>query len=145
MNNNKIEELMSTMLQLGKLMSHRQQEHGMDKTTMFQFITLQAIKQEPDVKVSGFCQNMKISKSSATQLIERLVKAGFIKRIRSTKDRRVVKLVITDAGEKELRKLRREVINKMKTLLSRIPERDVDELIRIHKNLIEVLNNEQNK
>ncbi len=143
MENAKIELMINNVLQLGKLMSLRQLEHGVDKITMFQFVTLQMLKQEPDAKVSNFCSSMKISKSSATQLIERLVKAGFVKRSPSEEDRRVIKLAITEAGEKELVNLRNKVINKMSKVLSKISEKDLDELIRIQSNLIEILKKEQ--
>jgi DNA-binding MarR family transcriptional regulator len=140
MNNSNIEQLVDTMMQLGKLMSRQQQDcHKERVATMLQFSVLRLLKDRSDVKIGDVSGSLKISKSSATQLIERLAKAGFVKKIRATNDRRVIHLAITQRGEKELFNLREQKITKMSKFLSKIPDKDITDLIRINKNLINAL------
>lgn len=140
MNKNSIEQLVSTMMQLGKLMKQLREDYRSEKpTTVLQFTALRLLKERDGTKVSDLSYHLKISKSSTTQLIERLVKSGLVKRVHGKKDRRVVLLIITPKGEKEFAQLRAEVIKRMSKFLSKIPEKDIDELIRIHTNIINTL------
>ena len=139
-----IEQLFSTLLQLGKLMSqHTQETHEERTSTMLQFSALQFLKEQSNGTVTELAKYLKLSKSSATQLVERLEKAGLVERINDQEDRRIVRLVITQGGEKELISLKEKLIGKMKKIFSKIPAQDIRELIRIHTNLIESLRKEQ--
>jgi DNA-binding MarR family transcriptional regulator len=141
-----IEQLFSTMLQLGKLMSHRTQETREEKaSTMLQFSALQFLKEQPNGTVTDLGTQLKLSKSSATQLVERLAKLGFIERIDDKDDRRIVRLIITHSGEKEFSALKEKIMEKMKRIFFHIPAQDIRELIRIHTNLIETLKKDQQK
>lgn len=144
-NNSDFEQLFSTMMQLGKLMSQQTQETHEERTaTMLQLMALQFLKEQPNGTVSELAKLLELSKSSATQLIERLAKAGLVKRINDKEDRRIVRLVITENGEKEFIALKKKLMEKMQKIFSKIPAKDLRELIRIHTNLIETLKNEQN-
>ncbi len=139
-----IERLFNTMLQLGKLVSQQAQESHMQRTaTMLQFSALHFLKEQPNVTVSDLAQFLQLSRSSATQLIERLVKSGFVQRVNDKKDRRITRLVITKLGEKEFIMLKGKLMKKMQKVFSKIPEKDIKELIRIHTNLVETLKKEQ--
>lgn len=144
-NNSDFEQFFSTMMQLGKLMSQQTQETHEERTaTMLQLMALQFLKEQPIGIVSDLANFLKLSKSSTTQLVERLVKVGFVKRIHDKEDRRIVRLNITKDGEKEFEVLKNKMMEKMQKILSRIPAKDLHELIRIHTNLIETLKKEQN-
>ncbi len=134
------EQLFSTMMQLGKLMSQQTQEtHEERIATALQLMALQFLNEQSNGTVSDIANFLKLSKSSTTQLIERLVKVGFVARIHDKEDRRIVRLNITKNGEKEFEVLKHEIIEKMKKTLDKIPEKDILELIRIHTDLIDTL------
>ncbi len=140
-----IEQLFSTMMQLGKFMSHYSQEsHEERLATMLQFSALQFLKDQPNGTVGELAKFMQLSKSSATQLTERLVKAGIVDRVNDQEDRRIIRLIITPKGEEEFIILKKNIMEKMKRFVSKIPAKDIRELIRIHTNLIETLRKEQN-
>ncbi len=139
-----IEQLFGTMLQLGKLMSQQTAETHEEKTaTMLQFFALHFLKEQPNGTVTDFCKFLNLSKSSATQLVERLVKAGLVRRIDDSADRRIIRLSITENGKKEFIVLKKKLMEKMHRIFSKVPQRDVRELIRIHTNLIETFKKEQ--
>ena len=138
-----IEQLFGTMLQLGKLMSQQAQEtHEEKAATMLQFLTLQSLKERPNGTVTDLCNFLNLSKSSATQLIERLVKSDLVQRVDDPQDRRIIRLSITKSGEKESVALKKKLMDKMLKIFSKVPAKDLRELIRIHTNLIETLKGE---
>lgn len=135
-----IEQLFSTMMQLGKLMSQHAQESHEEKTaTILQFSALNFLIEQPNGTVSELANFLKLSKSSATQLVERLVKAEFVKRVDDDVDRRIIRLTITTSGMDESNRLKEKIIEKMNKIFSKIPKEDIHELIRIHIKLIESL------
>ncbi len=141
--NSDFEQLFSTMMQLGKLMSkHTQETHEEQSATMLQLIALQFLKEQPNGTVSDLANFLKLSKSSTTQLVERLVKAGSAERVNDTEDRRIIRLNITENGEKEFVMLKNKMMEKMQRIFSKVPAKDIRELIRIHTNLIETLKKE---
>lgn len=139
-----LEKLFNTMLQFGKLMSQSTQETHEERTaTMLQFSALHFLKDQPNDTVTNLATSLKLSKSSATQLIERLVKLSLVKRTHDSEDRRVIRLNITEKGKKECIILKRQMIQKMQKFFSKIPAKDLKELVRIHTNLVKTLRNEQ--
>lgn len=135
-----IEELFDTMTQLRKLIALQAQESHEEKTaTMLQFSALNFLKSQSNGTVGDLAEHIKLSKSSATQLVERLEKAGFLRRVHDKNDRRIVHLRITKQGEVKIIELKKKFMEKIGKVFSRIPERDLHELIRIHTNLIETL------
>lgn len=141
-NTNLTEQLFSTIVQLRKLISKQAYESHEEKmATMLQFSALNFLKDQSEVNVGDLAEFLQLSKSSATQLIERLVKMGLVKRISDKQDRRVIRLTITSKGEDEFVALKKKIMEKMNRFLSKIPEKDIKELIRIHSNLIETIKN----
>jgi DNA-binding MarR family transcriptional regulator len=122
---------------------HTQETHEEKTATMLQLMALQFLKEQSNGTVSDLANFLKLSKSSATQLIERLVEANLIERIHDRKDRRIIRLVITENGEKEFIALQKKLMEKMQKIFSKIPAKDLRELIRIYTNLIGTLKKEQ--
>ena len=138
-----IEQLFSTMMQLGKLISqHAQESHEERTATMLQFSALHFLIENPEGTVSEVGEFLKLSKSSATQLIERLVKAAFVKRVEDAQDRRITRLHITEAGKTQANILKEKIMQKMGKIFSKIAKEDIKELIRIHNKLIDALKKE---
>jgi len=58
------------------------------------------------MSVSEISEYFDIAKPNITPLVDRLVNAGFVDRVRSTTDRRVVFIVILDEGRNRLKTIR---------------------------------------
>jgi DNA-binding MarR family transcriptional regulator len=141
-----IEQLVGTMSQLRKLIESQTQESHADKVaTIMQFSTLKFLKQTQNCTVGTLAENLSLSKSSATQLIERLEKTGLVERVNDREDRRVVHVSITPAGEEYITVLKKKYMDRMGKIFSKIPDSDLKELIRIHTQLIETLQKELSK
>lgn len=141
--NSDFEQFFSIIMQFGKLMSRYTQETLEEKTaTILQFMALQLLKEQPNGTISDLANFLKLSKSSATQLIGRLVEASLVERIHDKEDRRIIRLVITENGKKEFTALRKRLMEKMQKIFSKIPSKDLRELIRIYTNLVGTLRKE---
>ncbi len=105
-------------------------------------MALQYLKEQPNGMVTDLGKFLELSKSSTTQLVERLARTGFIKKSHDSSDKRIVRLSITGSGEKEFVVLRDKKLEKMQKIFSKVPASDLRELIRIHVNLIEALKRE---
>ena len=131
-----IEELFNTIVQFKSVISNLYSEGENGRATMLQFSALNYIQVNADISVAQLGSLLHLSKSSCTQLIERLEKAGFIKRIQDEKDRRIIHLSISETGKKELGESKKKILTKLKVIFSHLPEEDIKDLIRIHKSLL---------
>jgi DNA-binding MarR family transcriptional regulator len=134
-----IEELVETMMQLGKLISQEMHQSSDKSTTLLQVLSLKYLSDHKECTIGDFAEHLTLSKSSATQLIERLVNGNLIDRVDDIHDRRIIRLKLTAKGKKEFEELTKKKMEKMKKILSHVPQKDIKELIRIHKELIENL------
>lgn len=135
-----IEKLFNTMMQLGKLMSQRTQESQEESAaTMLQFSALSYVNEAEGRTVTDLAQFLKLSKSSATQLVERLVSSAVLLRKTDDNDKRITRLELTQKGKDEMVVMRKKFIATMKDAFADIPKKDILELIRIHTDMIESL------
>ena len=65
---------------------------------------LSEIKEAENLTVSNLAKAMSIHQSTASNLIDKLEVDGYITRVRSTNDKRVVYIAITDSGSQALSK-----------------------------------------
>lgn len=66
--------------------------------TMPQLRVLYLLGRQGSLPVGSVAEAMRISQPSATETIDRLVRAGYVSRTTCTTDRRVVRTALTDAG-----------------------------------------------
>lgn len=138
--NKDIEGLFNTMMQFGKLITQQAKEsHEERNATMLQFAALSLLKGKPYQPIGDLADCLKLSKSSTTQLIERLVHAGFVKRDSDREDLRITRIVLTPTGESEIIQQKKKMLEKTGKLFSKVPGKDIKELIRIYSIVIEGL------
>lgn len=135
-----LETLFNTMMQLGKLMSQCTQESQEERVaTMLQFSALSFIYEEANLTVTELSDSLKLSKSSTTQLIDRLVTAEMVEKVSDTKDKRITRVVLTGKGEEERIRLKHQFLSTLDEAFADIPKSDILELIRIHAKMINSL------
>lgn len=108
--------------------------------TPLQYRALKIIKENRPT-MGDLCESLYLSSSTVTELVDRLEDSGFVVRIRSKEDRRVVMLEITEEGIALLEKIqveKLEVLNKALNLLDEIEREEIREaLIKLRKVLKE--------
>jgi len=80
--------------------------------------------------------NLGIAKSTTTGLVNRLEKDGFLERIKSNDDKRVITVSLTEKGKKVIDEVIIERVQFIRNVLESMPEHFEDELI----NLLEKFN-----
>ncbi|SES15883.1 DNA-binding transcriptional regulator, MarR family [Gracilibacillus ureilyticus] len=70
-----------------------------------QLILLIQMKINNGLKASQIAEFLSVTPGAVTSICDKLEKLGHIKRVRENEDRRVVKMVLTDSGEKKVEEL----------------------------------------
>lgn len=67
-----------------------------------QLLVMQAIEDEGHPSISTLARRIAVSQATMTRIIDRLERAGIVRREKSTSDKRVVNISLTDAGRTKL-------------------------------------------
>jgi DNA-binding MarR family transcriptional regulator len=113
--------------------------------TPLQLEALLFLRMHPKSSVSALGDYLQLSSSAIAQLTDRLAKSNFIKRERNPADRRTVLLTLTAQGDKIFVRLHKVHMEKIKELVSLLPEQDMKDLIRIFTNLLQKLEGRKKK
>lgn len=97
-----------------------------------QIWAMAALRQTPGMKVSELAQALSIHASTASNLLDKIEKAGLIRRERNSVDQRVVKLYLTASGEKALEKAPQPLTGILTHALGQLPD---EALIRLNQDL----------
>ena len=104
--------------------------------TMEQYSLLLAMQYlDAPVRVTDIARWMERSVNSVSMLVDRMVKAGLVKRTRALKDRREVRLVVTSKGEQTLELATPGVWKIVQELSSPLSGEDTRTLIRLLESL----------
>ncbi|MFC4403934.1 MarR family winged helix-turn-helix transcriptional regulator [Gracilibacillus xinjiangensis] len=96
-----------------------------------QFIALQMLLEHGDLTLGELSQKIHLAFSTTTDLVDRMEKNNIVKRVKDSKDRRVVRIHLLDEGKeiiKEVVEKRREYLGKV---LTNVKEEDIKDLSRL--------------
>lgn len=91
---------------------------------------LASIADAPEITVSQLSQLLSIHISTASNLLDKLSRAGLVERLRSEEDRRVVRLRLTDAGKDVVARAPRPLTGLVFAALDKLPEASLSNLNR---------------
>ena len=133
-------ELILNFIQIRQIFS-RQHECNLERkmTTMLQFEALNYVGATKKNTMNSLAEYLKTSLSSTSQLTRRLIKLGFIEKNNDSSDRRIVRLCITSKGQKEQERVKKIIETKMAKIFGKVPEKDLVDLVRIQKKIVENL------
>jgi DNA-binding MarR family transcriptional regulator len=106
-------------------------------STMLQCEAMMCIKKHKNSHMGDIAQHFSTTMPTATALIDKLIGAKYVKRENDPTDRRVVRVNLTNSGEKLLDEAMKHKTEKMNKLLSYLPEQDKLNLLRILNTLAE--------
>ena len=96
-------------------------------------VVLELLNEKGPSTMSELAKNLNLTMGAATGIVDKMVKSGFVKRERSSEDRRVVNVELLKKGKQvsgEIAKARRELSNKMFSVLT---EKEKHEYLRLLK------------
>lgn len=76
-----------------------------DEVSSNEFFILVSLDMKSNQRISDFAHALKVSTSHVTVITDQLVKKGYITRMKSKSDRRVVELALTDEGRQLVQSL----------------------------------------
>jgi DNA-binding MarR family transcriptional regulator len=94
-----------------------------------QVMVLQHVHRAKSIKMTDLSRLLGLSKTSATGLIDRLVKRGLVQRGRSEEDRRVVFVSLTADGRRAAERVTITWRKGLASLMRRVPEQDLGPFI----------------
>jgi DNA-binding MarR family transcriptional regulator len=122
------EALRQFRLIFGAVRQHYQQVEQACGVSGAQIWAMAALRDNPGLKVSQLAQALSIHASTASNLLDKIEKAGMVRRERGTDDQRIVRLYLTPAGEAALAKAPQPLTGILTDALSKLPEKTLARL-----------------
>jgi DNA-binding MarR family transcriptional regulator len=140
-NNNKTINRMIPLIFNTSRLIHEQSKGKKDHPDPFSVLRLETLryvaeKENPSMK--GVADHFYITPSSATSLINPLVKTKMLKRVVDKNDRRVTHLSITSKGRKNLNEGFNKINSRMRKILIKLSTKEQESLIKILEKLSKI-------
>lgn len=129
---------MSTSIQKEK--NHFAEQIGISRQ---QFEVLCIIYEKGQITMGELCREISSACSTATDLADKLEKAGYVERIREKRDRRVVRLNILPRGEKAVKAVMEERAEKLGVILETFEEDELRKMISFLETLTDKMERPQ--
>lgn len=118
----------------------RDRMHYSSKIAHLSFLqvqTLTYLKLHNNAQMSEIAEHFHIELPSATSLLNKLVALQLVKRQHDEKDRRLVRVVLTEEGDAVLKQAKKEKEAHVEKLLSYLTQKEQHELLRLMEKLRE--------
>lgn len=112
------------------------------KFSKFELFTMLYLDKRKEISMTELVEYINSPMSTATGIVDRLVKSGYIKRGRSETDRRIVILALTEEGSKLIDKLKEMILSYINTAIDELTEEEKQFMVNI---AIKIMNNMQKK
>ena len=112
------------------------------KNEMFVLILLYRGSQ---INMTQIADYLSIPLNTATGIVTRMEKKGMIERVRSMEDKRVVTIVLTDAGEKQINAMLSAFIHYGQKIITALSAEELAAVGTIFDKVITILQDESNK
>lgn len=107
-----------------------------ENITPTQFIIMKLIYNTPDCKAADIAHMLDISPAAATSILDRLSNNGWVDRIRSEKDRRIVRLKLTEHGVRKLNDIDQRRIDLLTERFKKVTEEEIALIKEIFKKIL---------
>ncbi|MEI6221712.1 MAG: MarR family transcriptional regulator [bacterium] len=132
-----IEEFLEVITTLNRSISSRKdlflQKYNL---TRQQAELLYFVERHKNNSIKTIATFMNTTGSAATQLVEGMVKSGYIERTQSLQDRRSVVITLSKQGKKKFSEFKNEHILHITKVVRNLTDKEVQQLIMLRKKLI---------
>ncbi len=95
-----------------------------------QFLALHVLRDQPGITMGELCEKLLLACSTATDLIDRMEKNGYLERRRDEDDRRVIRLSITEKGKNVISQVIMARRKYVKSILSQLTLDEIEQLVQ---------------
>lgn len=113
------------------------------KVTLQQFLVLGLLKKEQESKMKRLAQFMRVSEAAMTGIVERLVRDNYVVRVYETKDRRIIKIRLSQRGKELVKKINAQRRRMIIKIFGKISERERLDYLRILMHIRDILAKEK--
>ena len=100
-----------------------------------QFFLLRRLRDGGSDTISRLADRMGLNQATISNVVLSLHERGYVAKEKDTRDRRVTRVAISDAGARVLEDIEADRTGRMRRLFSHLTEDDLEELLRILKKL----------
>lgn len=118
---------------------HREVIKKRIKITPGQFVVMKKLYNRGSLTVSEVAEDLHVSLSAITALVDRLYRCGYVIRRRNERDRRMVNLELTEAGKQVTKTCETIRYKVMKKYISKLDDTDIFRLIKINEKLLQIV------
>lgn len=130
------EEFSDSVVRIERLLRHVAfiiKKRGRDILSDFdittpQFLALVVLKDRPGITMGELCERLYLACSTATDLIDRMEKNGYLERNRDADDRRVIRLSITEKGQNIIDQVINARRRYVDSILKQLTQEEIDQL-----------------
>lgn len=119
-------------------------QEGMD-LSYNQYKTLLTIYDLGKCSLNRLSASLKVATSSTSEMVDRLEKAGLVKRKMDGADRRAVALSLTPRGEELLSRLQEGVMANYRRVMEKLSEEDRQRLVKAIEDLVEIIGSDERR
>lgn len=116
--------------------SHLVEKHGLGPAQVHAILWL---RRDGSLGMGALAQRAGVNQKTVTGIVDRLERHGFVKRVRSVQDRRVVHVALAPKGVRLADQLESTLFTNTQTLLGMLDVRDRRDLFRILENVVATL------
>ena len=114
-----------------EFLRHQTAEFFKAKLTMPQFIVLDILHRQGELKMTDLANFMHVTTAAVTGIVDKLVKSGYAKRANDPKDRRIIKVGLTAKGDSVIEKMLDHRKKIMMRIFGIITDQEREEYLRI--------------
>ncbi len=107
-----------------------------------QLTVIKLLETFEDLSLSNLSERIRAQNSTVTGIIDRMEREGLVRRERSTTDRRVIHIRLSEKGKKLAAEIQVEPMEIFRGALSSLPTSDLSDLLRIMNKLQKYVRNE---
>lgn len=138
MTNDDFQELTSLFFKMRQNIRANLPQGQADPNAWMRCETLRFIDAYQPPTMQEIAKHLRITAPSATSLIRKLSSLGWIERKPSGSDKRVVRIALSAAGKRELRRYQAQSERTMRKVFSKLPESDLRQLKRVLRSLSDI-------
>ena len=110
-----------------------------------QMVVLHLVEEHEGIGIKELSRFLGITSSGVTQLVNSLVKKGYLSRQDSANDRRALQISLTDKYKVEVTELKRLQMKRMGALFDVFSDEELEQYIALNKKMINGLRNKEGK
>ncbi|MGC8480724.1 MAG: MarR family winged helix-turn-helix transcriptional regulator [Acidimicrobiales bacterium] len=135
--------LIAAIVEVERELAHRIQggrpksafDERLGSLTLYQLEAISHLQREPH-SMSALASALEISESSATSLVDRLVRAGVVERTRIEEDRRKVMVTLTASSHELIERFRESRLHRVADVLDVLDDEELAELYRLFSKIV---------